>query len=219
MKVKSVSKPMRHERPVRIALFGPQRVLGLIGDFLTHRRSSSLALVATLMLVGACTTTTVTPELVTKPTKVYDTVVVGDVEIEGELSHHLLPHFRTGLVRQLKEEQAFKIVLNPAPNPIPKSAILVTGRITEIDKGSAAARFLIGFGAGRAKARGTFAIHDASKRTLAKFQTWESYSGGAGIGGWDMVQMEELLERLGKETAKSVVRWSQGKDLKPPSQE
>ena len=102
---------------------------------------------------------------------------------------------------------------------VPQSAILVTGRINSIDEGSAAARFLIGFGAGRAKARGTFAIHDAGNKSLAKFQTWESYSGGAGIGGMDMVQMEEILERLGRETAKTVVRWSQGKDLRPPSVE
>ena len=43
-------------------------------------------------------------------------------------------------------------------------------------------------------------------RSLAKFETSESYAGGAGIGGWDMVEMEELLERLGEETAKTVTR-------------
>ena len=195
MKIESPSNRMRLDRPV--------------------------ALVAALLFAGACTTTTITPEYVTKPTRNYDTVVVGDVKMEGEKWHHLLPHFRSGLIGQLKREQAFKTVLNnasnPGPNPVPQSAILVTGRINSIDEGSAAARFLIGFGAGRAKARGTFAIHDAGNKSLAKFQTWESYSGGAGIGGMDMVQMEEILERLGRETAKTVVRWLPSAGLRTPA--
>ncbi len=214
MKFKSVSDPRRFEWPVGTTHFGPQRVPGVDCVFLTHRRFSTVALVAALMLVGACamTTATVTPEIVTKPTKVYDTVVVGDVTIiNDDLWFYLLPLFRASLVRQLKQDRAFETVLNTAPNPIPESAILVTGRITEIDTGDAVVRFLFGIVAGGAKARGTFAIHDASKRLLAKFQTWERPSGR--IPSWDMAKMEELVKNLGKETAKTVVRWSRGKDL------
>mgnify|MGYP007026223353 CR=1 FL=1 len=83
MKLKSVGNPRRFEWPVGTTLFGPRRVTGVDRVFSTHRRFSTVALVAALMLVGACamTTATVTPELVTKPTKVDDTVVGGDITI------------------------------------------------------------------------------------------------------------------------------------------
>ena len=90
---------------------------------------------------------------------------------------------------------------------------IVSGTITEIDRGSAAARFIIGFGAGRAIARGTFEIHVASGLTLAKFESRKSYSGGAGIGGADMVSMKELVQQLGAETANVVTRWTKGQRL------
>jgi hypothetical protein len=74
-----------------------------------------------------------------------------------------------------------------------------------VDEGSAAARFIIGFGAGRAKARGIFEIHDSNGVALARFEAREAYSGGAGIGGASFVSMEQLLSKLGESTVKSVV--------------
>ncbi len=182
-------------------------------------RLYALCVVGTLALAG-CTTTTIESQVMQKPAGTYDAVVVGDLKIEGELWQHLLPHFRHGMVQKLRESKAFGKVLVAKKNlslVVPPSSVVVSGRITKIDKGSAAARILIGFGAGRAKARGEFTIRDSAGNTLVKFGAEESYAGGAGIGGWNMVEMEELVERLGASTAETVARWSKGEDLKPAS--
>lgn len=201
------------------------------------------ALVLALVVAG-CTTTTSKPQVLHKPAATYDAVIVGDVKIDGELWQHLLPHFRHGMVKKLRDSKAFGKVVVAQKTPGVKtkgaktkgfktkgvkppgvkaaksaatSSIVVSGRITKIDKGNATARLLIGAGAGKATARGTFTIRDNSGNTLATFRAAESYSGGLGIGGWTIVQMEKLLQKLGASTAQTVVRWSKGEDLKPAS--
>ena len=176
-------------------------------------------LIACLFAFAGCTTTSIKPEFVQKPAGTYDAVVVGDLKIEGETWQHLLPHFKNGLIKQLKESKAFGQVLASAKNPSPAKSVVISGRITKIDRGSAAARILIGFGAGASEAEGTFEIHNTAGAVLARFGASESYAGGAGIGGWDMVQMEELLENLGAATARSVARWSRGESLEPSSED
>ena len=104
-----------------------------------------------------------------------------------------------------------------APEKLPPSSILLSGKITEVDKGSKALSFIIGFGAGKAHASGLFRIRDDSGDVLAKFESREAYSGGAGIGGVDLLDVDDLMQRLGEETANSVIRWSQGGSLKPPA--
>lgn len=174
---------------------------------------------AALLLVAGCTTTTITPELVTKPSQTYATVAVGEISMQGDLWKNLIPHFEAGLVKGLRESKVFAKTVAPGESTLPPEALIVSGKIINVDEGSAAARFIIGFGAGRAKARGIFEIHDSNGVALARFEAREAYSGGAGIGGASFVSMEQLLSKLGESTAKSVVRWSQGKPLQPPREE
>lgn len=178
----------------------------------------TLALAAVFVL-GACTTTTITPELVLAPKEIPQTIIVGDVSTDYELLNFYLPHLRHGLTARLMESQKFEKVLTNASNPMPPSALVISGKLTEVDKGSQAARWLIGFGAGRAKARGMFEIKDRSGVVLARFESRKAYSGGAGIGGIDFIDIDELVQQLGEETAESLIRWSQGKPLKPPVNE
>ena len=107
-----------------------------------------------------------------------------------------------------------RIPVTPGPA---HEAIVVSGKLTEIDKGSTAARWIIGFGAGRAIARGTFEIKDAGGATLARFESRKAYSGGAGIGGANLLDMDDLVRKLGEETANSLIRWSNGEPLEPPA--
>ena len=172
-----------------------------------------------LVGLGACTTTTITPEFVQPAKQSVHTVVVGDITTSEELWQFYIPHIRHGLINKLNESEAFEEVLASAPEMMPPGAVLITGQLTEIDKGSAAARWIIGFGAGRAKARGEFMISDDAGLMLARFQSWKAYSGGAGIGGAGFVDMEDLAEQLGQETAGSVIRWSRGEALEPPKEE
>lgn len=169
---------------------------------------------AVLALVAGCTTTTITPEYSKPPENKFDVAAVGEVTAADKLWDGLVPYFRRGFRDQLSKDKTFTSVSEDAPAaPLAPSTLIISGTITEIDRGSAAARFIIGFGAGRAIARGTFEIHDASGLTLAKFESRKSYSGGAGIGGADMVSMEELVQQLGAETANVVTRWTKGQRL------
>ncbi len=174
--------------------------------------------VTIVVLLGACTTTTITPELVQPaPEQKIDTVVVADLTGEDELLELYIPHLRQGLVARLREAEDFREVIVGSASPAPPAAIVVSGKLTEIDKGSTAARWIIGFGAGRAIARATFEIKDAGGATLARFESRKAYSGGAGIGGANLLDMDDLVRKLGEETANSLIRWSNGEPLEPPA--
>ena len=174
--------------------------------------------VAIVVLLGACTTTTITPELVQPaPEQKIDTVVVAELTSEGELLELYIPHLREGLVARLREAEDFREVIVGSASPAPPAAIVVSGKLTEIDKGSTAARWIIGFGAGRAIARATFEIKDAGGATLARFESRKAYSGGAGLGGANLLDMDDLVRKLGEETANSLIRWSSGDPLEPPA--
>ena len=175
-------------------------------------------LVAIVVLLGACTTTTITPELVQPaPEQKIDTVVVAELTSEDELLELYIPHLRQGLVARLREAEDLREVIVGSASPAPPAAIVISGKLTEIDKGSTAARWIIGFGAGRAIARATFEIKDAGGATLARFESRKAYSGGAGIGGANLLDMDDLVRKLGEETANSLIRWSNGEPLEPPA--
>ena len=174
----------------------------------------SLLMGVVLALVTSCTTTTISPEYSKPSENKYDIAAVGEVTVTDKLWDGLIPYFRRGFRDQLSKDKTFVSVSEDPPSaPVTASTLILSGTITEIDRGSAAARFIVGFGAGRAIARGTFEIHDASGLALAKFESRKSYSGGAGMGGADMVSMEELVQQLGAETANVVTRWTKGQRL------
>lgn len=183
-----------------------------------YRSFFLISIAGIFLFLAGCTTTTIRPELVYKPAGSYDAVVVGELNIQGKTWGHLLPHFRQGMVKALTEAKAFKNILADAKQPRPDNAIVITGTITKIDPGDVMARILIGFGAGAAEVEGKFEIHNMSGAPLVRFTAAESYAGGAGIGGWDMVRMEELLQNFGAAAARSIVRWSQGKTLTDPAE-
>lgn len=176
---------------------------------------NALGLVALLIITG-CTTTTITPAVVTEPPQTYSTVAVGKITLKGELWQNLVPHFRQGMLTAFRESEAFANTVTLGEGTPPPGAIIVSGEIDQVDEGNAAARAIIGFGAGRAKARGNFEIRDANGVELARFEARQAYSGGAGIGGFSLVSMEQLLTKLGGATAGTVIRWSKGEPLQPP---
>ncbi|HKF74234.1 MAG TPA: DUF4410 domain-containing protein [Stellaceae bacterium] len=183
-----------------------------MGWLLNNARALALGCLATL--VAACTTTTITPQYANPPERKYDMAAVGEVTATDKLWDGLIPYFRRGFRDQLsKDNSVASVSEDPPAAPVGASMLVVVGTITEIDRGNAAARFIIGLGAGRAIARGMFEIRDGDGTVLAKFESRKAYSGGAGIGGADMVSMEELVQQLGAETANVVARWMKGQRL------
>jgi len=168
--------------------------------------------------VAGCTSASITPELESKPTERYANVAIGDVSMEGNTWKHLLPHLREGMVARFGEEKTYQKVIPTIEGDLPASTLIVNVVITKVDEGSTAARFLIGFGAGSAEVAGKFTLQDTSRIPVVSFSAEEQYAGGAGIGGLDMVRMEELMKKLGQSAASSIIRWSQGKGLKDPDE-
>jgi len=163
--------------------------------------------------MAGCTFKTVRPEFVTAPPQKYSIAAVGNIVMEDKLWDYLIPHFRRGLVNGLLEQKAFEKVLDSVSESLPESAILLSGKIYEVNKGSTALRWIVGFGAGKAKVRGVFEISGYDGKTLIRFETGQSYAGGAGIGGANYVDIEDLMQRLGKTVASQTVRWSRGEKV------
>jgi hypothetical protein len=178
---------------------------------------------ATVILVlgglAACTTSMLEPEMVEGPAESYKTVAVGDITVLEPRWDYLVPLFRHALVQRLSEDEEVQIVLDPAPEQLPGATVLVSGTITEVDRGDAALRALIGFGAGRAKVRGVFEIHNDQGTQLVKFESGKAYSGGMGIGGFSLVDMEDLIDKFGAETALRLIQWSKDEGLDLPEQQ
>jgi hypothetical protein len=166
---------------------------------------------AGLIVLAACSTTTITPEKTEKPAEAYATVAVGEFAPTDKLWEANMARFRAALVGRLRAAQAFEIA-DPAPAELLPSAFRLSGRITEVEKGDRALRLIIGFGAGRARVAGQFEIADRSG-VVARFETRKAYSGGAGIGGMDFIDIDDLMQKLGEATAEAVIRWSKGGSL------
>jgi len=187
--------------------------MGLIGS-----GSIRAGVLAGIVAFGAagCSSTTVTPEAVLPPPETARTITVGDIEAGPERWKRLARFFRNGLVRGLRESEAFDAVLDRAPeSPLPGS-ITVSGRITDVDEGSEPARFLIGFGTGSAEVAGRFEIAAVGSETLAVFEQRQASTEGTGQGAhWNPVYVEDMMEQLGEETAMTIIRWRDGESLEP----
>jgi hypothetical protein len=155
----------------------------------------------------------VNPDVITTPAQKYSAVAVGDITMEDKLWEYLIPHFRRGLAQGFAEEKAFDAVLDPAPEKLSQSSLLLSGKIIEVDKGSTALRWIVGFGAGKAKVKGVFEIRSCDGICLARFEAQESYAGGAGIGGANLLDMEDLMRRFGSTIAQKAVQWSRGEKV------
>jgi hypothetical protein len=171
----------------------------------------TLGVIAGLTL--GCSTTQVKPQLVTAPAHKYLSVAIGEITVQDKLWQDLVPHFRHGLAQGLVADKAFAEVLDPAPETLSESTLLLTGKITEVNKGSTALRWIVGLGAGKAKIKGSFEIRGSDGKSLAKFDAQESYSGGAGLGGANLLDMQDLMGNFGKAIAKRTIRWSKGEKI------
>src|SRR5262245_26501144 len=109
-------------------------------------------LVGTALLVAGCTFSTVKPQLVAAPpTTAPRALIVGDVT-SGNADWE--PHrqaFRRSVVEWLRNNGGFESVGDERPASPTVGAVLLVGSVTEIDRGNAALRFLVGMGAGQAK--------------------------------------------------------------------
>jgi hypothetical protein len=182
----------------------------------TRQRSFLIFSLAALIFSGGmagCTVKRINPQVYTPPAQPYSGVALGQIGIYDYPYDYLVPYFRRGFVETIRQKQEFGTVEDPAPVPLPESSLLLTGKITEVNEGNEALRWIVGMGAGKAIVKGTFVISDASGRTLYQFEANESYSGGAGIGGASLIEIEGLVKAFGRTIAMRTIQWSKGEAL------
>jgi Domain of unknown function (DUF4410) len=179
-----------------------------------ERRRSAACIVA-LSLLAACSTASVTATNSQKPTQAY-TIVLGEVTASDDSSQKLLPYFRIGFAQRLQELSGSPTVSVAGAAPTPPDAAVVSGEVLRASAGSAAVRFLIGFGAGSAKMRADFKIRDAAGNLLTEFAGSKSYAGNLGIGGFDVADMNSLMSKFGAQTAEAAWHWSKGEPIETP---
>lgn len=153
------------------------------------------------------------------PAQTPTTLVMGEMKItdnrvakmEAEAFAHAL---RRGVNNWSLTNKVFQTIETAMPGSKPASGSLVlTGTVTEVEKGSQAMRFIVGMGAGQARLVGDFTLSDDTGKTLAAFKARRSYLGGVGIGGLDMLSTEEMFLRLGEVVAETTSKWLLGKKM------
>jgi hypothetical protein len=148
-----------------------------------------------------------------------NTLALGDVKVtEGRLSEPekaTMAHaFQLGVEKWCAAHKAFAFAALPsATNTAPPESLVLKGTIHEVEKGSAAARFWVGMGAGQSRVQGEFALDSAEGKTLTRFAARKSYLGGTGIGGADMLPLDDLVAQLGELVAESTDKWLKGERL------
>ena len=178
------------------------RIIGLLTALLCF--STSLA----------CTFTTVKTRFAAPPPKENPRViVVGEFRCSYTRSDKDLYYFKKGLLRRLRENEAFSRVETRPETPVPKDGVKLTGVIRLVDGGDSLGRYLIGLGVGEASVYGDFVLRGPKGGIKADFAAWRKYKGGAGIGGADFLCVEDMLALLGETVADVVIDWTKGKPI------
>lgn len=173
-----------------------------------------LSVLLAFFFAAGCTFGGVTPISVKPPPPARPTtLILGEIQVANPAWTSAPMHFRGRAYDWLTKNPSFDKVLTDAPAEPIATSITLTGTITELDEGSAALRFLVGMGAGQAQVKGEFRIVAPDGVELVRFQARRSYLGGAGIGGAGLLDMDDLIRRLGESVAEMTVNWSRGEPL------
>lgn len=179
-------------------------------------RIGTLSLLLVALLSAACAGTfgQVTPQTMgTPPAQPPKTLVVGAVGVSDAAWEQYRSHFKKGVADWVAKNGGVPSVVTGAAATPDADNLVLTGTLTEINKGSAAARFFVGMGAGQAKAKGDFELRRPDGTLLARFTVRRSYLGGVGIGGAGLLDMDELVGRLGEAVAETTVKWLRGEKV------
>lgn len=179
-----------------------------------HRPVFVAPLLLVALLLTGCTFAAVTPRMVAPPPAKAPTVLVlTDLQIGDELWSSYKVQFRRSVEEWLKRNGGFGAVLTERPPAMGEDGVVLLGTLTEVDKGSTALRWIVGFGAGQAKIKGDFELQSPAGATLARFSASESYLGGAGIGGAGFLDMDDLMRRFSESVAETAVKWARGEKI------
>ena len=167
------------------------------------------------LMVSGCTFNAVKPglESALAPTNKPAFIVLGDVKAADPQWEPYRLHFGRGFEEWFKKHPGVPDAVTDRSAAFPPDAVILTGTITEIDKGNWPLRWLVGMGAGQAQVKGDFEIINAHGQVISQFSARESYLGGAGIGGVGFLDMEDLVRRFAETVAKATRKWANGEPM------
>jgi hypothetical protein len=95
----------------------------------------------------------------------------------------------------------------------PEGALVVEGKFTEMDPGSRAKRYFVGYGAGKSAVTASGSVKGADGTVLATFE--QRRVGTMGMAGGDSIKkMSSDSKSIGEDIAKFLSAWAGGKKLK-----
>ncbi len=119
-------------------------------------------------------------------------------------------------IAQLKGMGPYTDVRLDDGSPIPPGALVVEGEFIQLDPGSRAKRYWVGFGAGKSGTTVKGTVKDGSGRVLAEFQQKRIAVIGM-FGGDYEAKMRSDCKSIGEDIAKFLSHWASGKPLKKGS--
>jgi hypothetical protein len=111
------------------------------------------------------------------------------------------------LTQELRARHTFEAV-----SPDSAHDLVITGRFVELNPGSRAKRYWVGFGAGKAAVGVAGEVKDSTGRLLANFRQRRIATGGWG-GGDSLKKMRSDSRSIGKDLANFLHTWAAGKRL------
>lgn len=116
------------------------------------------------------------------------------------------------LVAAVKEQGGFKGAQVAGGDSAGDDALIVEGEFTELDPGSRAKRYFVGFGAGKAAVAVAGTVKDTKGTLLANFKQRRVASMGV-AGGDSVKKMTDDCKSIGEDIAKFLSAWAKGKKL------
>jgi uncharacterized protein DUF4410 len=116
-------------------------------------------------------------------------------------------------VAKLKPMGPFSDVTVATSDAVPPDAIVVEGKFKEMDPGSRAKRYLVGYGAGKSGVMVEGTVKSSDGTVLATFN--QRRVGVMGVAGGDsMDKLRDDTKTIGEDLAKFLSAWANGKKLK-----
>ena len=151
--------------------------------------------------------------VVMRPFSATDEDVKGDSEETKKMKVDAPGMLANRFALKLKELGPFTdISALAADAAVPAGALIVEGKFTEIDPGSRAKRYFVGFGAGKSGVTVQGSVKGADGNLLATFE--QRRVGVMGVaGGNSMDKLTSDTNDIGEDIAKFLSAWAKGKKL------
>lgn len=143
------------------------------------------------------------------------TVSKSEIEDEGDqrFADSMATFYQSELVRRLRETGLFSRVVNLSETDFPAGAgkaLRLRGSITRLGRGSQAARYFVGFGAGSTRAQAEMHFVDAQSGQVVMV-TADRRLGSMGIFGGDSEDfLKESFDNMARDLAKFLTRLTKG---------